>query len=132
VSVISSKRLMLASIALLMGLAGCASAGGGGSSSGRGGNPNRITQENLIDQSYQSIDLLSLIQQIRPRWLTNRGRGNTRVIVDGAARMGGIDELRSFRVPDIQEVEFLSASDATTRFGTGYEAGAILVQTRRR
>lgn len=129
-SVNSSKRLMLASIALLMGLAGCASAGDGSTSSGRGGNPNRITQENLVD--HQSLDLLTAIQQIRPRWLTNRGRGNTRVIVDGAARMGGTDELRSFRVPDIQEVEFLSASDATTRFGTGYEGGAILVQTRRR
>ena len=129
--VVSSERLMVASIALLMGLAGCASAGGEGvtNTTGRSGDPNRITQENLVD--HQSRDLLTAIQQVRPRWLTNRGRATTQVIVDGAARMGGIQELRSFRVPDVQVVEYLSASDATTRFGTGFEGGAILVQTRR-
>ena len=46
--------------------------------------------------------------------------------IDGARR-SGVDELRSLRGPDIQQMEFMSASDATTRFGTGHQGGAILV-----
>ena len=128
--VISSKRLMLASFALVIGLSGCASAGSGGATSGRGGNPNRLTEEALLE--HQSLDVFSVIQQLRPRWLTSRGRGTIRVIVDGSPRMDGFRDLRSFRVSDVQEIEYLSASDATTRFGTGYESGAILIRTRRR
>ncbi len=126
---VSSKRLTLASFALVIGLSGCASAGGG-TSSGRGGNPNRLTEEALVE--HQSLDVFAVIQQLRPRWLASRGRGTIKVIVDGAPRMDGFRDLRSFRVSMVQEIEYLSASDATTRFGTGYESGAILIRMRRR
>ena len=134
--VISSQRLMLAAFALMIGLAGCASGSGGsgssgsGSSSGSSSGPNRLTAADLVNQ--QELDLYDAIRQLRGRWLTSRGRGTPRVVVDGSPRQSGIDELRSLRVSDVQEIEFLSASNATTRFGTGYDAGAILVTTRRR
>ncbi|MCH7531199.1 MAG: hypothetical protein IIB36_05460 [Gemmatimonadetes bacterium] len=131
--VISSQRLMLAAFALMIGLAGCASGSGGSGSSGSSGSssgPNRLTAADLVNQ--QELDLYDAIRQLRGRWLTSRGRGTPRVVVDGSPRQSGIDELRSLRVSDVQEIEFLSASNATTRFGTGYDAGAILVTTRRR
>ena len=128
--VISSQRLMLAAFALMIGLAGCASGSGGSGSSGSSSGPNRLTAADLVNQ--QELDLYDAIRQLRGRWLTSRGRGTPRVVVDGSPRQSGIDELRSLRVSDVQEIEFLSASNATTRFGTGYDAGAILVTTRRR
>jgi len=60
-----------------------------------------------------------------------RGTGNTfpKVIVDGMPR-GELDALRSISVFEIQELRFLNSGDATTRFGTGYAAGAIEVITK--
>ncbi len=124
----SYNRLIVISFALMIGLAGCAS--GGGSGGGGGGSTTRLTAEDLAD--HQDLDLFQVVRQLRARWLTSRGRGTPVVVVDGAPRQGGTDELRSLRVSDVQELRYLSASDATTRFGTGYEAGAILVTTRRR
>jgi len=35
------------------------------------------------------------------------------------------------RAADIQEMRYLNAADATTRFGTNYVSGVILVTTKR-
>ncbi len=125
---ISSKRLMLLSFALMIGFAGCASGSGGGG--GSRSSSNRLVAADMANQ--QELDLYQAIRQLRGRWLTSRGRGTPRVHVDGGARQGGIQELQNIRVSEVQEVEFMGAADATLRFGTGYEAGAILVTTRRR
>ena len=124
---ISSKRLMLLSFALMIGFAGCASGSGGG---GSRSSSNRLVAADMANQ--QELDLYQAIRQLRGRWLTSRGRGTPRVHVDGGARQGGAQELQNIRVSEVQEVEFMGAADATLRFGTGYEAGAILVTTRRR
>ena len=125
----SSKRLMLLSFALMIGFAGCASGSGGGGGGGGRSSSNRLVAADMANQ--QELDLYQAIRQLRSRWLTSRGRGAPRVHVDGGAR-GGIQELQNIRVAEVQEVEFMSASDATLRFGTGYDAGAIIVTTRRR
>ncbi len=125
---ISSKRLMLLSFALMIGFAGCASGSGGGG--GSRSSSNRLVAADMANQ--QELDLFQAIRQLRGRWLTSRGRGTPRVHVDGGARQGGVQELQNIRVSEVQEVEFMGAADATLRFGTGYEAGAILVTTRRR
>ena len=126
---ISSKRLMLLSFALMIGFAGCASGSGGGGGGSRRSS-NRLVAADMANQ--QELDLYQAIRQLRGRWLTSRGRGTPRVHVDGGARQGGVQELQNIRVSEVQEVEFMGAADATLRFGTGYEAGAILVTTRRR
>ena len=126
---ISSKRLMLLSFALMIGFAGCASGSGGGGGGSRSSS-NRLVAADMANQ--QELDLYQAIRQLRGRWLTSRGRGTPRVHVDGGARQGGIQELQNIRVSEVQEVEFMGAAAATLRFGTGYEAGAILVTTRRR
>ena len=52
------------------------------------------------------------------------------VFVDGR-RFGELPVLRQFGVEEIEEIRFLSASDATTRFGTGYPGGIINLILRR-
>ena len=54
----------------------------------------------------------------------------------GQTRRGGSgditrDELALIPVSDVESIRRVSASDATTRFGTGFPAGAIEVRTRR-
>ena len=125
----SSKRLVLASFALAIGLAGCASAGGGGG--GGGGRANLLTAESFTVE-MQTLDLRQAIQRLRPSWfrLRDRTRGEIQVYVDGVRR-GGVNELESVRVDEVQRVEQMSAPDATMRFGTNHGNGAILVFLRR-
>ena len=122
----SSKRLILWSFALAVGLAGCASSGGGGS---RSGSPSRLTMANFTDD-VMALDLYQAIQRLRPAWLRARGTAITIVYIDGTRR-GRVEELQSIRVDQVQEVERLTGPDATMRFGTGNDGGAILVTLRR-
>ena len=79
------------------------------------------------------------VRALRPRWLLprnmaslrNQQRHTPRVYVDGQFR-GEIDELTRLAPHEVEEIRFMSASDATTRFGTNHIAGAIVVTTWRR
>jgi hypothetical protein len=42
-----------------------------------------------------------------------------------------LSQLRTLSVDQIEQMEFVSASDATTRYGTGHPSGIIEVTTRR-
>ncbi len=78
------------------------------------------------------LDLYTAVSRLRPQWLRPGTRGQLpEVIVDGTRRQGGADVLRSMRANEVGELEFMSAADATTRYGTGFTAGAILVSTKR-
>ena len=111
-------------------LAGCAA----GSGNGGGGDRNVITEETLAEYSGQNAYEVS--QRLRPAWLRARGMGmdssteGVMVYVDGAP-LSGTDELRTWDVNQVQEIRYLDARDATTRFGTGHSNGAILVTTKR-
>ena len=125
---ITSKRLLIASFALAIGLAGCASGGSGGGGGG-GGNPNQLTNEAL--QAAIGSDAYQAIQRLRPRWLQSRGGNSANVFVDGQERPGGLEVLRGFPVADIDEMLYMSASEATTRYGTGHPNGLIVIMTKR-
>lgn len=124
---IKSRRAILGAFALAVGLAGCATAGTGGSSGSRS-SATRIVLEDL--EGLEQYDAYEAIQRLRPTWLQSRGTAEPEVYIDGTRR-GDLRELRSLRVADIQEMEFMSANDASTRFGTGHAGGAILITTRR-
>jgi hypothetical protein len=130
VQIYSTKRAMLFVSALLLGLTACAS--GGGTARPAGANANRIVRAEL-DAFGGQADAYQAVQRLRPRWLQVRsGVGNTVAVlyVDGGRR-GPVTELRSLRPTEIQRMEYMSASDATTRFGTGHSGGAILVTSLR-
>ena len=79
------------------------------------------------------------VRALRPRWLQARNvaslrsqtRHTPRVYVDGHFR-GEVNELSRLVPHEVAEIRFMSASDATTRFGTNHIAGAIVITTRRR
>lgn len=110
-------------------LSSCATAGTGGVRS----SPDRITREEL--EPLESLSAFEAIQRLRPRWLQSRGptslRGGPalpRVHLDQSPTQ--LDVLRTLSVSEVQSMLFLSAADATTRYGTGYPAGLIDVRTR--
>ena len=120
------RRMAPATLTILLCLAGCASGG-----STTRSNPTRILRTELQDLNH--LDAHQAVERLRPRWLTARGTGMTApaVYVDGSRRVGGIDDLRAIPVSQIEQIEYLSGPDATTRFGTGYDGGAIMVSLRR-
>ena len=112
----------------------CASSSeSGGASRSR----NLITVEELMEVPHSSV--YEAVRALRPRWLQARAgasmrsprRETPRVYMDGQL-FGGVDQLWTLLPGEVGELQFLSASDATTRFGTNHFAGAIVVTTRRR
>ena len=77
------------------------------------------------------------VRLTRPQWLRTRSSptlGNPNpsspvVYLDGV-RVGKIDELERLRADVVEQMEYLSPTDATNRFGTNHEGGVILVTTR--
>ena len=97
-------------------------------------NPNVITTAEL--RQAEGLTAFQAIQQMRPQWLRGRRVSSVfgglilpKVVVD-ETQYREIADLRSMIVSAIAEIRFIGAADATTRFGTGYPAGAILVSLR--
>lgn len=124
----SPRGVFLLLLATAVGLSGCASGGGGGGSTVRRGSQNRIVQDEL--ETVTQLDVYSAIQRLRPTWLRTRSGGDPMAHLDGNI-LGSARGLQAIRVADVQEIQFLNAADATTRFGTNYTNGVILVTTRR-
>lgn len=133
------RTVLLALATASIGAAGlaasCASSRGGQPPTGR--SRNAIDAEELMAMPHST--LYEALRALRPRWLQARSSATlrdpepqtARVYLDGQP-FGGVNDLRMLLPDDVGEVRFLSASDATTRFGTNHFAGAIVVTTRRR
>jgi hypothetical protein len=113
--------------------ASCAS-GSSGSSVSR--DRSRISQEELVE--FPSGTAYEAIERLRPRWIRSRGVSSTRpgatpdyaaVFIDNAP-VGGLEALYRVSIRDIDYIEYMSASDATTRYGTGYPGGIIKIFTK--
>jgi len=128
------RRTTVLAVALL--LAGGLACGGMGSGGGGGGSGTLTTQQ-LRQLEAEYDDMYELVQGERPTWLQTRGNvsfqnpeaGLPAVFVDGVEQ-GRPSALRRLNPSDVEEAEFMSASDATTRYGTGYPGGIIRVSTR--
>ena len=51
------------------------------------------------------------------------------IYLDGR-HVGQLESLNSIQAEQIKEIRYLSASDATLRFGTGHTEGAIVVTSK--
>jgi hypothetical protein len=143
------RRIALASVLLLVvASSACASGTGAAAESDSAAaagpatrNPNRITAAELEGAALGDRTLNEAIAQLRPNWLRSRGATSFRdagagnvpvVMVDNVHQPGAMtDNLRMVKVQDTLEVQFLSASEATTMYGTGFPNGLIKVTTRR-
>lgn len=129
-----SRKTLTLGLAVLIWSGACASSGqSGGASRSR----DLITSEQLMEVPYNTV--FEAVRALRPRWLQTRNvaslrsqeRHTPRVYVDGQLR-GEVNELSRLVPHEVEEIRYMSASDATTRFGTNHIAGAIVITTRRR
>ena len=121
----SRMKSGLVAAAMLLALAGglsCASTSEGSTvSRGRGD----ITQEEI--QATSVNDAMEAISLLRPQWMRGRSSGAT-IVIDG--QRSTRDRLATIPISSIVRISFMSAADATTRFGTGFFDGAIVVTLR--
>lgn len=89
------------------------------------------------DNSLTAWDLIQRLRpaMLRPRTFSLRG-GRSSAAVSPVAYLDNVrlNDLRSLQQvwrEQVYEIRYLSASEATTRWGTGHASGAILVITRR-
>ena len=130
------RFVRLAFLAAASSLAVACATGTQSSSDRPRGSRNVITQEQLAELPPE-YNLYQAIRRLRPGWLRARGPSN----MDGAAaiqvflnnvRVGTADILETRPLDGVLELRFYSATDATTRWGTGVGAGAIEIITVRR
>jgi hypothetical protein len=105
-----------------------------------------ITREEIRERAVEAKTAYDVIRRLRPQFLRERSSGSIpdltdstsnvaatrhpiQVYVNGVRTASSIAELRDIVSETIIDIRYLNASDATTRFGTGHNNGAILVRT---
>ena len=99
-------------------------------------NPELITRAEIEANSDVS-SVQELIQRLRPRFLQTRGSGSIVnpapvgpvVIVDDVRWSGSLNDLPPLTV---YEIRYIKGTDASARYGVGFEGGAILIKTSRK
>jgi hypothetical protein len=110
----------------------CTSGGGGPADTAPRPDRNVIAQEE-IDAS-KANDAYAVVRILRPAWLLPKTVGSgpqaVQLYVEGS-RASSLSALQDYNVSQVREIRFLNGEDATTRFGTGNGAGAILLLLKR-
>lgn len=120
----------MAVLTVLVGTGACASGGSGSSS----GSATVITGEQLMATNQNN--LFQALQNLRPQWLRSRGSASltspTQVMLFvNEAPYGTVNDLSSIPIDAVQDIRFLNASEAGSRYGTAAGAGGLLlVRTR--
>ena len=121
---------VVATLGLTALASACASGGGGGGDErGPRRDPNLITAEELAD--YSNLDCFDAVRRLRPRWLQARA-GDPTVVRDGSQLGPASEYLSEIRVGQVESLRYLSATEATMRYGTGVQGGAIVVTSANR
>lgn len=109
----------------------------GRASSGSGRSPDLIGNWEL--QELFDYNALDAIRRLRPAWLragarpavaVGQGTNFPRVHLNGVP-LQDVSALEQIDATDVREMRFLNGPDASTRFGTGYVNGAILITLER-
>lgn len=108
-----------------------------GGSQTQGTRDRTVITEREIEESAL-LDAFEVVRALRPEFLRTRGSSSFRVTepveaqvyVDGV-RTGDPASLRRLPRDVVREIRYIDAREATTRYGTGHGAGAILVATKR-
>ena len=132
--------LLAALTVTVTGMSGCASSPAGASGASQQaapsrsrGSSDRITAEELATIDVQNA--LQAVQRLRPSFLQNRGGASSSitqgpqdvVVYVDQTRMGGPSTLAQIPITDVKEIQHLSGTDATQRYGTGHGSGVIIV-----
>jgi hypothetical protein len=127
--------------ALVISVSSCASSSGSGTSPtdkvAVRRNANVITAQELSQTGESNV--YQAIEELRPQWVRGRSRASMReggqsadvvVYIEGA-RIGNASALQQISINGVYDVQYLDASEATNRFGTGHTSGAIIVRTQK-
>lgn len=111
------------------------------------GRANLISEEEIAYATGSLQTALEVVQRLRPQMLRVRAGATsssggglssgtddaTEIMVyfDNQKMNGGVRALGEIMIAQIKEIRYLSATDATTLFGTGNSAGAIQVISKR-
>ena len=131
-------------IIAVLALAACSSGGGSaaqssGTTSARRGGQNLITAEEIASSGglENALDAVQRLRpsMMRPRTTTfqsgNQAAGVPVLVYSDEVKLGGIENLRSIPISQVREIRYLSATDATQRWGTGHSSGVIQVVIKR-
>ena len=124
-----TRRPLTIAVALLLAASAC-----GQTPTGKVAprNRNLITADEIAKSN--ATNAYEAIKRLRPEFLRTRGVTSTHsmqaptpvVYVDGSL-YGPLGALNSITASSIASIEYLSAMDATQRFGIGHDAGAIKI-----
>ncbi len=121
-------------LGLAAGLAGCASTPDTGAPRPRS---DLITAEEI--EGTGALTAYEAVERLRRQWLVSRGAHSLEkpepslpVVYLGGTRLGELDELRNIRASEVEQLRYLDARAATTRYGSDHDGGVILVTVRRR
>jgi hypothetical protein len=99
----------------------------------------RVDQQSLTREALLQTERTTLydaIQLLRSNWLRTRtadsfvAPSSVQVYLANQ-RVGGLEELRTISVRDVASVRYVDPVAAMSRWGTGHESGAIIVQLAR-
>jgi len=127
--------------ALLLAL-GCAGATGTPSTrtsaQATRGSANVITFSEIESAPQDANTAYDIVSRLRPMMMRPR---NQTAGVAGAefgvivfvedVRLGDVEQLRTVMRSTLYEIRYINATDATTRWGTGYSNGVILLRLKR-
>ncbi len=124
-------RTLTIAVAALLTMGAC----GGRSSHATPVDRNRITAEEIANSN--AANAYDAVERLRPAFLRTRGTQSLQntdpptpiVYIDGM-RYGAVQTLASIPTLGIVSIEYLSAIDATQRFGIGNDGGAIMITTK--
>lgn len=137
-----AKGLALLAVAFTAGATGCAAPAPQGVDLHQANRSDWLFPEDL--QEIRNYTVIEAIRQLRPRWLRARGpeiqigpdgalsieRGVQRVRAYVDEVQSSLDRLEVIAVDDVLRIHYLTAPEATMRFGIDHEGGAIMVTTR--
>ena len=95
-------------------------------------NRNVLSGEEMERGAGDGADVHEAIAKLRPHFLRQRAtsvsgnREGIKVYV-GNTPYGGVDALKGLRPVTVRQVRYLTGAEATTLFGTGHGAGALIL-----
>jgi len=120
------RRFALAWVAILV--AGSACSGRSYPGSAPAVSRDTLTPEEFNQRSFYSA--YDAVEALRPSWLNLRGVGGAVQAYLDDNHLGGVEALRTIRLPSVALIRHMDGTQAGARYGRGHDQGVILVTTR--
>jgi len=104
---------------------------------GAPGHRDMLFEAEIQTNRVPGMTVYDIVAHLRPEYLRSRGTNSLRDLTPPTAivyvddvKFGSLETMRSMSADNIAQIQYLSANNATTRFGMDHAAGAILITTR--